>query len=192
MPLLGQWEPSGAIEHLRHALAAIRVLLVTDIEDFTSLLARVGDVEALCFARSYEAVVRETVSRHGGAVIDHLGDGLLVEFPLVRTALGCAADLQRALERRASEHPEAIMRTRIGVHAGEPISEHERLFGICVNTAFRICDVTPAGAILVSDVVRLLAYGQKLQFVERGRFELKGVGESTTLHELVWDCKPRC
>jgi class 3 adenylate cyclase len=176
----------------RCPVETINALLVTDVEDFTRMLVRMGDLQALALVRSYNALLRESVAAHGGNEIAHLGDGLLAAFGSVRRALECAIDIQRRLVKYAHDAPDAPMRTRIGVHAGEPVADDGRLFGICVNTTFRVCDATAPGSISVSDVVRQLARGHCMQFVDRGNFSLQGLGEELRLHDLLWDSSPQC
>src|SRR6185295_14292466 len=107
-------------------------------------------------------------------------------FCSVRKALTCATEIQAALTAIRCEQLEHPLVARIGLHAGEPLPEDGRLFGICVNTAFRICDATPAGSVLVSDVVRQLAGGHKFRWAERGEVGLQGPRSRVRLHELIW------
>ena len=66
---------------------------------------------------------------------------------------------------------------RIGVSAGEPVAEHDDLFGAAVQLAARACNHAAAGAILVSTAVRELCVGKGFTFEPRGPFELKGFTE---------------
>lgn len=171
---------------------ALSALLVTDLESFTSLLVRVGDLEARNLLREYNALLRTSLAVHGGVEITHVGDGVLASFRSIHAALNCAAEIQESLAQRADERTSSPFRTRIGVHAGEPFTEEGRLFGICVNTAFRICDAAASGSILVSDVARQLAEGKRLLFTDRGDFALQGLPRPLRLHELVWNRAPSC
>jgi adenylate cyclase len=75
---------------------------------------------------------------------------------------------------------------RIGVSAGEPVAEHNDLFGAAVQLAARACDHAAAGGILVSTAVRELAVGKGFRFEARGPFELKGFDELIPLFEVTW------
>ena len=67
----------------------------------------------------------------------------------------------------------------IGVHAGDVIREEGNVFGGAVNIAARICSLSEAGEILVSDVVRGMARTSAgVVFEDRGEREMKGVGEA--------------
>jgi class 3 adenylate cyclase len=163
----------------------VTVLLVTDLEAFTPLLVRLGDLEAQRVIRDHNVAIRSSLRAHGGVEVTHLGDGVMAAFCSVRCAIACAVAIQRALASIGREHAEQPLRARIGLHAGEPLAEDGRLFGICVNTAVRICDAAPAGSVLVSDVVRQLCFGHKLSFEDRGAFALKGLDHRVRLHRLI-------
>jgi class 3 adenylate cyclase len=167
-------------------LEALLALLVTDLQGFTPLVQRLGDREAQRVIRLHNQLLRDCLAALGGAEIAHTGDGILAAFRSVNCALRCAAEMQRRLERHTRQHPEAPLRARIGVHAGEPLPEDGRLFGTCVITAVRICSVTQPEHVLVSDVVRQLAVGKAVEFTDRGMFPLKGFEAPLHLHELIW------
>jgi len=83
-------------------------------------------------------------------------------------------------------NPELALRVRIGLNAGEPIADRELLFGAAVNLAARICARARGGQILVADVVRHLAAGKGVNFVDRGRARLKGFRSRFRLFEVPW------
>ena len=86
-----------------------------------------------------------------------------------------------------SEHPTTIIRVRVGINAGEPITTEGRLFGTSVHAAFRICTRAQPEQILISDVVRQLVAGRSFVFVNRGRVTLRGFRERVQLYEVRWD-----
>jgi adenylate cyclase len=73
---------------------------------------------------------------------------------------------------------------RIGLNAGEPLSEDGDLFGSTVQIAARVCGQAAAGEILVSDVVRQLARGKGFRFVDCGPRQLRGVDEPIRVWRL--------
>ena len=75
---------------------------------------------------------------------------------------------------------------KIGVSAGEPVTERDDLFGSAVQLAARACDRAAAGAILVSTAVRELCRGKTFAFESRGPFDLKGFDEDVHLFEVSW------
>jgi class 3 adenylate cyclase len=63
------------------------------------------------------------------------------------------------------------IRIRIGMAAGEPVTERNDLFGATVQLAARLCSRADAGGILVAND---LALGKGFAFRSRGRPRLKG------------------
>ena len=165
---------------------ALRIIVFTDIQGSTSFFDRLGDAAARAAVREHDGIVRACLGRHGGTELKHTGDGVMASFASVADAMACAIAIQRALAERNRTQPERAIRVRIGVNAGEPIDEDGQLYGTSVNAAARICAHAQAGQILVADVVRSLARGKDLQFVDRGWFTLRGLPARHRLHEVRW------
>ena len=160
------------------------VILFTDMEGSTATTVRVGDDRAQEIVRRHNAIVREGLDGRGGRVVKSTGDGVMAEFTSVSAAVHAAIDIQRALDEHNAENPDSSIRVRIGINAGEAVSEDDDLHGIVVSTASRICDQARAGEILVSNVVRELATGKQLTFLDAGAFELKGLAEPLRLYRV--------
>jgi class 3 adenylate cyclase len=78
------------------------------------------------------------------------------------------------------------LRVRIGLAAGEPVTERDDLFGAAVQLAARLCSRAEPGTILASGAVRDLAVGKGFVFQKRGRVRLKGFDEPVAVFELEW------
>ena len=78
------------------------------------------------------------------------------------------------------------MRVRIGLAAGEPVTESDDLFGAAVQLAARLCSRAEPGTILVSSAVHDLAMGKGFTFRKRGRLRLKGFDEPLAVFEVAW------
>ena len=166
--------------------AALRIIVFTDIQGSTSLFERLGDAVARSAGREHDDIVRACLRRHAGHELKHTGDGVMASFDSVADAMTCAIAIQRALAERNRAQPERAIHVRIGINAGEPISEDGQLFGTSVNAAARICAQAQPGQILVADVVRLLATGKDMRFVDRGWFALRGLPARHHLYEVRW------
>lgn len=162
-----------------------RVLLVTDIVGFTAMVQGLGDAQAQRLIRSHNRLLRACVGAHDGVETAHTGDGMIVSFQSAARALACAVDMQRAVAEygRAFHWP---LRIRVGLHAGRPLPEEGRLFGLCVNIAVRVCLATDGSRVLLSEAVRQLAGASTLPFIQHGRVALKGIAKPISLHELLW------
>jgi class 3 adenylate cyclase len=131
--------------------AGLRGVLVTDIVGSTEMTARFGDAAALELVRVHDALVRRGLSLHAGREVKHTGDGIMAAFDEVANALRAAADIQRRFCSYNTEARESL-RVRIGIHAGEPVAEHNDLFGATVQMAFRLCSEAEAGGTWTPDL----------------------------------------
>jgi class 3 adenylate cyclase len=165
--------------------SAFRSILFTDIVGSTRLTQALGDSAAMDVVRDHDRIVRGAIEARGGTVVKHTGDGMMASFRSVSAALETAVEVQRELAARnaTAEHALAV---RIGVAAGEPLEEHDDLFGAAVQLAARLCERADSGAILVSGAVRDLAIGKRFDFQKRGRLTLKGFDEPVRLFEVDW------
>lgn len=164
--------------------SAFRTLLLTDIVGSTSMLERIGDVAAKEVVLSVDALIEHHVVHRAGRRVDHTGDGVLASFRSAVDAVGCAVSLLRAVAER--EGDPAKLQIRIGLAAGEPIKEGDRLFGAAVNLAARICAVAEPSTVYVPGAVRELTLGKGFTFVDRGRVDLKGFSDPVQVFEIPW------
>lgn len=157
-------------------------VLFTDVEDFTGLSERLGDIEASHRLRAHQALVRREVDAHGGVEVTCQGDGFMVAFDGARRALRAAVAIQRAVEAEGGD-----MRVRMGLHTGEAIREDEDLFGRTVIIAARIAAAASGGEILVSSLLRQLSDGSgEFSFGPPRAEPLKGLPGVHDLHPVAW------
>jgi class 3 adenylate cyclase len=162
---------------------AFRTILFTDMEGSTSLTQRLGDARAMAVLRAHDRIVGEAFARHGGSEVKHTGDGLMGAFPSVVGAIESAVQIQRQL---AEADDRSGLRVRIGMSAGEPVTERNDLFGAVVQLAARLCSRAKPGSVLVSSAVHDLALGKGFAFRKRGRVSLKGFDEPVHIFEVMW------
>jgi len=163
----------------------LRAVMFTDIVGSTEMTARLGDAAALELVRTHDALVRRGLEAHGGREVKHTGDGIMASFDKAPNAVRAAADIQRRFAAYNSEASERL-RVRIGVHAGEPVEEHNDLFGATVQLASRLCSEAEADGIVVSGLVRDLCEEDRARFVALGERRLKGFAESTPVFQFEW------
>lgn len=167
---------------------AFRTILFTDMEDSTSLTQRLGDARAMAVLRAHDQIVQEALGRHGGSEVKHTGDGLMAAFPSVVGAIESAVQIQRRLAE-ADASGGIPVRVRIGMSAGEPVTERNDLFGAAVQLAARLCSRAEPGSILVSSTVHDLALGKGFIFGKRGRLRLKGFEQPVHAFEVRWQAQ---
>ena len=157
-------------------------VLFTDVEDFTGLSERLGDIEASRRLQAHQALVRREVDIHGGIEVTCQGDGFMLAFDGARRALRAAVAIQRTVEADGLE-----MRVRMGLHTGEAIREDEDLFGRTVIVAARIAATARGGEILVSSVLRQLSDGSgEFAFGPPRAEALKGLPGVHELYPVAW------
>ena len=164
---------------------ALRTILFTDIVGSTTMTQHLGDAGAMELLRMHDLIVRDALTVLGGSEVKHTGDGIMASFASVARSIECAIAIQRRLDEHNRDAEQAI-EVRIGVSAGEPVSEGDDLFGAAVQLAARACDRATAGSILTSTAVRELCVGKPFVFEPRGPFELKGFDDPVPLFEVCW------
>jgi len=162
---------------------AFRAVLFTDIEGSTDLTQRLGDARAMRIVRDHDDLVHRAIAARGGRVVKHTGDGVMASFLSVARAVETAAAIQRELAERNQE-AEVPFNVRIGITAGEPVTENDDLFGATVQLAARLCATADPGATHVSGAVRELAAGKGFTFVDLGGLVLKGFDEPVHAYRL--------
>jgi class 3 adenylate cyclase len=177
----------GIVEHAPgepYVATAFRTILFTDIEGSTRLTQELGDARSMALLRNHDRILRESLARHGGSEVKHTGDGMMASFPLVSGAIECSIGIQRRLSSEGVGGTR--LRLRMGLAAGEPVTEGDDLFGAAVQQAARLCARAKPETILVSSGVRDLAVGKGFTFEKRGRLTLKGFDEPLPTFEVVW------
>jgi class 3 adenylate cyclase len=163
----------------------LRAVLFTDIVGSIEMTARLGDTAALELVRAHDALVRRGLHAHGGREVKHTGDGIMASFDKVANAVCAAADIQRRFAAYNADATESLS-VRIGIHAGEPVEDHNDLFGATVQLAYRLCSEAEADGILVSGFVRELCEEDAARFVALGERRLKGFAEKAPVFRFEW------
>lgn len=157
--------------------------LFSDIEGSTRLLEQLGDRYADVL-REHRQILRERLGEANGKEIDTQGDAFFFSFTRAKDAVAGAVAAQRALA--AHEWPEGLaVKTRMGLHTGEPNVGEEGYVGLDVVRAARICSAGHGGQILLSETTRALVGNNVPEGVEihdLGRASLKDIQ-----HERIFE-----
>jgi len=154
--------------------SGVRTILFTDIVGSTEMTSRHGDDAAIIMLGTHDHVVRVALGANGGREVKHTGDGIMAAFNSAACAVRGASEIVGKLAAHNAEGPQYPVMVRIGISAGEPVEQHEDLFGSTVQLAARLCAQAEPGQILVSNVVADLCLGKNLKFNDAGECELKG------------------
>jgi adenylate cyclase len=114
-----------------------------DLTGFTALAREQGDRTAADVALHLAEVAGRVSQARRGRVVKLLGDGVLLHFAEVVTAVEASSDLLDELEGMA------LPPGHVGVAEGPIIARDGDIFGRTVNLAARISDATPSGLIYV-------------------------------------------
>ena len=157
---------------------ALVTLLVTDIVESTSLLARIGDAAWRELIGRHVARARAELAQFRGIEVDLAGDGLLATFDGPARAIRCAMAIREAALGDG-------LHVRAAVHVGEVEVVGDRVRGLAVHEAARILGAARPDDILVSQTTRDLASGAGIAFEDRGLHALKGVPDERRLFASV-------
>jgi class 3 adenylate cyclase len=163
--------------------SAFRAILFTDFCGSTEQTQELGDEEFMMLLRAHDQIVRDALQTRGGREVKHTGDGIMASFTSTVAAVESGIDIQRSLQRRNTD-AERPIHVRIGISVGEPVTESDDLFGAAVQLSARLCGVSSPGGIAVSNAVRDLCIGKRLDFDSRGAVGLKGFPEPVPVFEV--------
>jgi len=183
---MGDWEKSapGIARNENSELdTGLRAIMFTDLVGSTQISTREGDAKALEVLARHDQIVREALSAHAGREVKHTGDGILASFSYISKAVDSAVQIQRQFGE-PSQADSDDGRLRIGISAGEPVDQHDDLYGAVVNLASRICGHANPGQILASSAVRELSVGKPITFADRGPIALKGFDDPVRLFDI--------
>jgi adenylate cyclase len=175
-------------------------VLFSDLRGFTAFAEKLPPEEVVAILNDHFDLVVAILARHGGFVVDFLGDAVFAAFGALEAhadhperAVACAIEMQRARAARNEEHrargwPPMEMGVGIGTGAavvGNMGSLRRIKYGVVgnvVNVAARIETFTVGGQVLVSEATRQ-ALGERL--IAEGPLEVEGKGVSGTLR--LWE-----
>jgi adenylate cyclase len=152
-------------------------VVFTDLEGFTTFTARNGDVAARTLLVEHHRIAAPIVRQWGGRIVKHLGDGLMLVFPDVPSAIHAALNLVPTAPKP--------LRLRAGVHAGDVFVTADDLIGHVVNVAARVTDQAGGGQVLVTADALAVAGPMPGVRVLRGRRRaLKGIDQKMLISRV--------
>src|SRR5437762_7353452 len=133
----------------------LSAILAADVVGYSRLMGA-NEAGTLAAVKTLRAdFIEPKIAEHQGRIVKVTGDGMLVEFPSVVSAVACAVDIQHGMRARSANAPqEARIEFRVGVDLGDVMVEGGDIFGDGVNVAARLESIAPVGGITVSQSVR--------------------------------------
>jgi class 3 adenylate cyclase len=182
-------EDPGATSQLRSAAApdGTVTILFSDIEGFTALNDRLGDLIAQQVLRDHNDIIRAEIAKQDGFEVKNQGDGFMVAFSSASRALRCAIGIQGAFQSYNAVHPDTTVRVRVGMHTGEATRDQDDFLGGTVNLAARITEQARGGEVFVSSVLKELCDTTgEFRFGDAQEVELKGISQPRRIHRVLW------
>ena len=201
----GTTNPSGArfCSYCGHALAkqgaemALRRILTIVFIDLvgSTRMAASEDLETYDgFLRRYHAISNKTLAAYGGVVLELHGDGVLACFGLSGDSENAALSAVAACLAIAKEVPRQLppLEVRAGIHSGAVFCRvhasgelSPQISGLDVNVAARVqAEAKPGAVVITAATMDFVARIAKLEAVELGAVELKGVPEPLVLYQV--------
>lgn len=152
-PELDRVTPAHA--NLAAASRVVRTVVVVDLVESVRLIEDDEEGAIRRWRELVEQVEKVILAVHGGRLVKSLGDGLMLEFPLVPPAIAAAFDVLRACDKaNDGVPPRQHMMLRVGAVVGPMIADHHDIYGHGVNLAARLASLAGPGEIVVSAGIR--------------------------------------
>ena len=166
----------------------LTAILAADVVGYSRLMGanESGTLAALKSLR--KDLADPKIAEHDGRIVKLTGDGMLVEFPSVVSAVACAVDIQSAMRVRNVSTSGERIEFRIGINLGDIIVEEGDIFGDGVNVASRLESIAPVGGIAVSQSVRdHVGKRLGLTFEDMGERRLKNIEAPVRVYNIALD-----
>jgi len=155
----------------------LAAIVSADVVGYSRLMGR-DEAETLAALQALRNdLIDPLISEHRGRIVKAMGDGLLLEFPSVISAVSCSLSIQNGVQtKNDGGQPEKAIRFRIGIHLGDVIVEGEDIFGDSVNIAARLQEISePGGLALSSAAYEYLDETAASIFADKGMHDLKNI-----------------
>jgi pimeloyl-ACP methyl ester carboxylesterase len=156
------------VRHEAHSNRVLATVMFTDIVGSTVRAAELGDHRWRDLLATHDAAVRRQLRRFEGREVKTTGDGFLATFSAPSRAIACACAVRDAVRQVGID-------VRVGLHTGECEIMGDDVGGVAVHTGARVAALAGSGEVLVSSTVKDLVAGSRIEFIDRGPHELKGV-----------------
>ena len=176
---------SEAPDGLRVDERRLAAILAADIAGYSRLMGR-NEEETVRELEAHQAVILPLIAKHGGAIINIAGDGIVAQFPSAVRAVECAVAIQKIMAERNFEIPaERRMLLRIGVNLGDIIHDGTRTYGDGINVAARLEPLAEPGGICISSTVREAIFGKLgLPLRDIGERSLKNITRPVHIYQI--------
>ena len=126
-------------------------IVAADLAGYSRLMAADEDRVIQRLRDLRREVIEPEIARASGRILKTMGDGLLIEFPDARAAVGSALSVQTAMASIAAMvAPDQRFLFRIGINSGNAVIDGDEVLGDAVSIAGRLESLAPPGGICIS------------------------------------------
>jgi class 3 adenylate cyclase len=176
---------SEAPEGLHVDERRLAAILAADVAGYSRLMGR-NEEETVRDLEAHQAVILPLIAKHGGAIINIAGDGVVAQFPSAVRAVECAVAIQKIMAERNVDVPnERQMQLRIGINLGDIIHDADKTYGDGINVAARLEPLAEPGGICISANVRDAIFGKLgLPLRDIGEKTLKNIDRPVHIYQI--------
>ena len=157
----------------------LSAIMFTDMVGYTALMQE-DENRAISNRKRQEKVLKDSISRHHGTILQFYGDGTLSIFSSAIEAIECSVAIQQELQQ------EPVIPLRIGLHVGDIVYSDDGIYGDAVNVASRIENLAVPGGVFISDkVFDEIKNHHEFKSLALGEFRLKNVKQPINIHAIA-------
>jgi hypothetical protein len=166
---------------------AQRAVLFVDVTDSTRIYESLGDARAHALINQLLGLLDKVATKHGGAVVKTLGDGMVCAFPLPDNAFQAACDMQAAAPDASPER----LAIKIGFTFGPVVLSGGDVFGDTVNVCARLVALANADQVLTTQqTVDALSPGLRTRCRQMFPIRVRGRHEEIIACNVLWRTDP--
>lgn len=161
-------------------------VMFTDIKDYSKKM-NTNEKLALKSLEVHNGFIKEVVLKHGGDIIENIGDAFVIIFESAVKSVECAYDIQQKFKvyNETKNYDEQI-ELRLGIHLGDVIHYTDNIKGDTVNIAARIQQNSLSGNVTISDSIYIAVKNKvDFQFKYLGEFNFKNISGPVKLYSIV-------
>lgn len=174
---------SGQTMGLADGQRVLAAIVFTDISAYSARMHH-NEAHTIQLVDRDLALITEICTQHGGQVLKHTGDGLLLFFNSAQAAMATALEAQQKLaEQTAKLPPQECLLHRIGIHLGDVYVRGQDVMGDGVNVAQRLLgEAEPGGICFSQTVYDVIKNRMEVKATYLGPRELKNISEAVPVY----------
>lgn len=187
--LVSAWERAdgqGEVDRFRDELPlreAKATVLFLDVVQSTSVIALDEAVGVARIRHLLATCCGEVMSRHGGRMVQRMGDGLLLEFDTPRDAIAFAREAHRVARVPSDGEPLLL---RIGIHECRVYTDSSAYYGLGLHAAARLtAEALPGETVVSATALDGVKLGLDVDVEDLGECHLRHLQEPMRLFRVL-------